>query len=400
MHYVIVGNGIAGVTAARDIHGHDPSARITIITDEHSPFYSRPGLMYHMMGDLKEWDLAIARDGFYRDIGAELKYASAVRIRNGDNSLELDTGESVPFDSLLLATGGKSRRLSVPGADLDGIHFMYSLRDGKGVMAASRPNMNAVVIGGGLLGAELAEVWHRLGVHVTFLVLEPWYFPKALSEPQGRVIESGIRRHGCDLYLNEEVAEFKGNGSVSSVVTKSGRQFPADLVGVTIGVEPNMDLARASDIETKRGILVDPTLRTSREHVFAAGDCAEIEVAGSDRTRIEQLWYTAESQGHAAARSMCGDTRPYDAGIFYNSAMFFDVDYVSIGSGRYPNDGQDEETVVSRSGKAARRLIHRSGIITGITTVGANDDARVVMDLVASGAGLNSAKWRLGGRGW
>ena len=398
--YVIVGNGMAGVTAARDIYSLDSDASITIITDEHSPFYSRPGLMYHMMGDLKEWDLAIARDGVYKKMERRVNYASAIKIRESENAVDLNDGESVAFDRLLLATGSKSTRLDVGGSDLDGIHFMYSLRDCKRIAAASRAGMNAVVIGGGLLGAELAEVWHRLGLHVTVLVREPWYFPKALSEPQGRVVEVAFRRHGCELLLGEEVAQFKGEGSISGVVTRSGKQFSADLVGVTIGVKPNIDLARASGLETARGILVDPTLRTSREHILSAGDCAEIKVPGSDRTRIEQLWYSAQGQGRAAARSMCGDTTPYDPGLFYNSAMFFDVDYVSVGSGRHPNDGQDDETVVSRNGRAARRFVHRSGVVTGITTVGASDNPRVIMDLVASGTGLDGAKRRMGGRGW
>ena len=141
---------------------------------------------------------------------------------------------------------------------------------------------------------------------------------------------------------------------------------------------------------------MDATLATSRPNVYAAGDCAEIKT--TDSTYIEQLWYSADRQGRAVARSMCGDPRPYDPGIFFNSAMFFDVDYVSIGSGRYQDDGQDEETVVSPNGRAARRFISRNGVLTGMTSVGANDPAHLAMDLIRDGATVGDAKAKLGGR--
>lgn len=399
--YVIVGNGTAGVTAAQNIRRLDPQSAITIVTDEPVPYYSRPGLMYYMMGSLKEWDLHIAKDeGYYRSLGVVLKYDTAVRIREGEDVLELASGESLPFDRLLLATGSNSRTLGVSGEDLDGVRFMYTVTQGKQIMREWRRGMKAVVVGGGLLGAELAEVWCHAGVDVTFLVREPWYFPRGLSEPQGRIAEEAARRAGCDLYVDEEIAELRGSSKVSRVMTKSGKEFQAEAVGVTIGVEPNIELAKASGIATGRGVLVDSALATSRPNVYAAGDCAEIKLADSGRTLIEQLWYSADKQGRAAAFSMCGDPRPYDPGIFFNSAMFFDVDYVSIGSGRYPDDGQDDETLVSPNGRAARRFISRSGVLTGMTSVGANDPAHVVMELVREGASVDKAKARLDSRRW
>jgi len=400
MRHVIVGNGMAGITAARALGRLDPGARITIVTDEATPFYSRPGLMYYMMGYLKEWDLRIARDGFYRELGAELKHDTAVRISADDDVLELASGERLPFDRLLIATGSKSRRPNVPGADLDGVHFMYTLQDCKRIVSRSRRGMKAVILGGGLLGSELAEVWRHLGVNVVQLVREPWYFPKGLSEPQGRIVETETRRHGVELHLNEEAAEFGRNGKVSKVITKTGKEFEADAVGVTIGVEPNPDFATASGIATARGVLVDETLRTSRANVFAAGDCAEIRDGNGQGTYIEQLWYSAARQGEAVARAMCSDVRPYDSGIFYNSAMFFNVDYVAIGSVRSPGDDLAEETVVSRDGRAARRFVHRSGLVTGITSVGAGDNAEVLMQMVGDGMNLELAQERLKGRRW
>jgi NAD(P)H-nitrite reductase large subunit len=399
MRHLIIGNGMAGVTAAGALARLDPRAQITIISDEETPFYSRPGLMYYMMGTLKEWDLHIARDGFYRRLGAELKYGVAARTADDGDAVELASGERIPFDRLLIATGSKSRRPHIPGGSLDGTHFMYTLRDCKHIMSRSRKGMRAVIVGGGLLGAELAEVWRHFGLHVVQLVREPWYFQKGLSEPQGRIVEQAMRRHGVELYLDEEAAELRGNGALSSVLTKNGKEFGADVAGITIGVEPNIDLAKASGVETGRGVLVDEGLRTSRPRIFAAGDCAEIRGAG-DRAYIEQLWYSAARQGEAAARCMMGDPRLYDSGTFYNSAMFFHVDYVAIGAVRAPGDDLEEETVVSRDGRAARRFIHRDGLVVGITSVGANDPAALLMQIVREGANLDHVKRRLKGWRW
>ena len=391
---------MAGITAADALRRFDPRAQITIVTHEATPFYSRPGLMYYMMGRLKEWDLRIARDGFYRNLGIELKYDTALRVAPDQDLLELASGGRLPFDRLLIATGSKSRRMDVPGADLDGIHFMYTLTDCKGIVSRSRRGMKAVVVGGGLLGAELAEVWRDCGLRVVQLVRDAWYFPRGLSEPQGRIVEASMRRHGVELHLEEEVAEFRGQGVVSKVIAQTGKEFDADVVGLTIGVEPNVDLARASGLAIGRGVLVDEKLRASRPGIYAAGDCAEIQRPGGGRTVIEQLWYSADQQGRAAARCMCADVQPYDPGLFHNSAMFFDVDYVALGAARATEPGQAEETVVSRDGRAARNFVHRSGLVVGIASVGANDRADILMPMVQDGVNLEVAKAELKGRRW
>jgi NAD(P)H-nitrite reductase large subunit len=400
MRYVIIGNGMAGITAAQTLRRIDPDAGITIATDEQTPFYSRPGLMYHMMGLLKECDLRIARDRFYESLKADVLYDTATRIDTQKNVVGFFSGRILPFDRLLIAVGSKSRAIDIPGHDLPGIHYMYSLTDCRRIMAESRRGMKAVVIGGGLLGAELAEVWRHAGLDVVFLVLEPWYFPRGLSEPQGRIVEAEIRRRGCELYMTEEVVEFRGDARVSKVLTKLDRKFEADIVGVTIGVVPNTDLAKASDLQVGRGVVVDQTLQTSRSDVFAAGDCAEISPGVEDGTFIEQFWYSADRQGRLAAANMCGAARTYDPGVFCNTAKFFGVDYVSVGAGRQPDDGQDEETIVARHGRSARRFVCRGALVTGITSIGHDDNPRLIIDIVRDDTSLREAKTRLGGTRW
>ena len=400
MHSIIIGNGIAGVTAAQYLHRMAPQSQITLLTDEETPCYSRPGLMYYLMGTLKQWDLQLAHDAFYQDMGATLQYGRATLIRGDEQVVELESGATLQYDRLLLATGSVSRRLHVPGDDWEGIRSMYALRDSQPILRMARRGATAVVVGGGLLGVELAEVWRHFGVQVTLLVKEPWYFPRGLSEPQGRIVEDAIRRHGCGLRLDDEIAEIRPQGQRAEVVTTHGATLPADAIGVTIGVEPNTALAQASGIAVQRGILADHTLRTSLPHVYAAGDCAEILSPDGNSRYIEQLWYSAMRQGAYAARAMLGDPRPYDPGIFYNSAMFFDVNYQYLGAVRARDDGQEEETVVSRNGTGARRFIHRNGVLTGICAVGTRDRAETLLAMVRDGMALSTAKAHLGGWGW
>lgn len=374
MRYVIVGNGIAGISAAVSLRENSPDAEIIIYTDEPCTFYSRPGLMYHMMGIEKEWDLYCDRPDIYTRNRLILRHAKVLQISSDRDEILIDSQSAQPFDKLLLALGAQPRRLNVPGEDLSGVHTFNLMSDARSMMAKTRRGMRGLVIGGGLLGAEISEVWRHHGLDVTILVFDDWYFSKALSEEQGRLVENTFRRHGVDVRMKEEAAEFIGkDGRLAGVRTKSGLELPCEIACITIGVASRTSLAVSSGLDVNKGILVDRTLQTSRPNVFACGDCAEIRDTATGKSIVEQLWYSARAQGLHAAKSIAGTTKPYDPGIFYNSAMFFDLDYISIGAGRFEDDGQDEITMTSRDGRKVRRFIHKNGRITGITCLGTDD---------------------------
>jgi NAD(P)H-nitrite reductase large subunit len=278
---------MAGVTAAVRLRSMSPDAEIVMYTDEPYTFYSRPGLMYHMMGIEKEWDLYCDRPHVYDKNNLRLRFATVKQISRDKNETVIEGEASEPFDRLLLALGAAPRKLGCPGEDMQGVYSFTLMSDAKAMMAAARRDMRGVVIGGGLLGAEISEVWQHFGMHVTMLVLEDWYFPKALSEAQGRLVEKAFTRHGADIMLRQEVAEFTGtDGKLTGVRTKSGLELPCDMACVTIGVESRKSLAEASGIDVGRGILVDQTLQTSRPDVFACGDCAEIRDPITGRTNV------------------------------------------------------------------------------------------------------------------
>lgn len=401
MRYVIVGNGIAGVSAAVGLRENSPDAEIILYTDEPYTFYSRPGLMYHMMGIEKEWDLYCDRPYLYTQNRLDLRHGKVLQISPDRDELLIEGQSPQPFDKLLLALGAQPRKLNVPGEILPGVHNFTLMSDAKAMMETARRGMRGIVIGGGLLGAEISEVWRHYGMHVTFLILEDWYFQKALSEEQGRLTESTFRKHGVDVRTNEEVAGFiEKDGKLVGVRTKSGLEFPCDLACVTIGVEPRTSLAQVSGLDVGRGIVVDRTLQTSRPNVFACGDCAEIRDAATGKSTVELLWYSARAQGCHAAHTMVGAAKPYDPGMFYNSAMFFDLDYISVGAGRHQDDGQEELSVTSRNGRQVRRYIHRNGRVTGITSVGTDDRYEDLKRCIEGAYAVDDVERILGRRRW
>ncbi len=401
MRYVIVGNGIAGVSAAVGLREKSPDAEIIIYTDEPCTFYSRPGLMYYMMGIEKEVDLYCDRPYLYNKNRIDLRHAKVLQISRDRDELLIKDQAPLPFDKVLLALGAQPRKLDIAGEHLSGVHNFTLMSDAKAMMEKAGRAMRGVVIGGGLLGAEISEVWRHYGMHVTLLILEDWYFQKALSEEQGRLAESTFRKHGVDVKTNEEVAQLAGNdGRLASVRTKSGLDIPCDIACVTIGVEPRKSLAEVSGLEVSRGIVVDRTLRTSRPNVFACGDCAEVRDPVDGTSKVELLWYSAQSQGSHAARSMVGAGYLYDPGTFYNSAMFFDLDYISVGAGRYPGDDQHEVTTTSRNGREVRRFIHKNARVTGITSVGTHDRYEYLRHCVEGAYAVDDAVRALGRRRW
>jgi NADPH-dependent 2,4-dienoyl-CoA reductase/sulfur reductase-like enzyme len=213
-------------------------------------------------------------------------------------------------------------------------HFV-SLQDLEHCERLAAKARNAVVVGGGLIGVELVECLAFHGMHVVFLVREPWYWPVALSGEEAGMISAHIRRHGVDVRVDEEVSEVLTDdaGSVRGVRTLAGSEFRCEMLGITIGVHPAVEWLQqvTTPPGVGRGIQVTPDFRTSLEHVWAAGDCAEIQLDGRPPL-VEQLWYSAKRQGELAARSMLGDAIRYDPPIFYNSSKFFEIEFTTVGT--------------------------------------------------------------------
>jgi NAD(P)H-nitrite reductase large subunit len=333
MRYVIVGNGITGVTAACTLREADDEAEIVIVSGESDFFYSRTALMWSYMRQMTRRNLEPYERWFWRERKLTLLRDRVTAVDTANHRLTLERGGECGYDKLLLAVGGRANMFGWPGQDLDGVCNMCTLQD-LDRLEAVRPRLErAVIVGGGLIGIELVEMMLHDRVPVTYLLREPWYWDLVLTQQEAEIVHQRLGQHGVDLVLKDEIGEIVdgGDGRVAAVKTKNGRDLPCQLVGIAVGVGAETTLARESGIECGRGILVDEAFCTSAPDVYAAGDCAEVQRGGGAPNLGQKLWYTGLRQAGHAARSMLGDPVTYDPGVPYNSAQFLFLDYLNVG---------------------------------------------------------------------
>ena len=333
MHFVIVGNGVAGMEAALALRQREAASRISLVSDEHDHFFSRPALMYVFCGQLDLRATEPYDRGLYERMGFERVRGRVRHLDTAAKALQFEDGRTLGYDKLLLAVGSKGRSAPWPGASGPGVHYFVNLRDLEGLDRDARPGQRAVVVGGGLIGVEVAEVLKHRGLHVTFLIRENWYFPLALDKNESGLVAEHMRHEGVDVRLGVSLQEVArcAEGRVRGVKV-DGQELPCELVAASIGVVPNTAFLRTSGLSLSQGgaIETDDALRASVPHVWSAGDCANVTWADGSR-RPEQLWYTARDQGRLAAQSMLGDEVRYRRGTWYNSAKFFDIEWTTAG---------------------------------------------------------------------
>jgi len=395
LRYVIVGNGIAGTEAALLLRRRDARAEITIVSSEHDHLFSRPALMYVLCGQLRLQDTEPFDRKLYQRLRIRLVRGRVAKLTAAERQIELEGGLRLPYDKLLLATGSLARVPEWTGLAGPQVHSFVTLDDCQALAREAQPGQRAVVVGGGLIGVEVAEVLRMLGLAVTFLVRESWYFPVALSVQEGALVAERIQAHGCDLRLGVTVTELvrTAEGRLTTVSTNQGA-FPCDLVVCAIGVTPNTSFLRNSGLTLAPGggIEVDSALRTNLADVWAAGDCANVTWADGSR-RPEQLWYTARDQGRVAARSMLGDAACYSRTEIYNSAKFFDLEYTMAGFVPALRDAAGGSAVEppgvttwfrrQRDRPAAQRILVRDGRVIGFSMLGSRFDHALLLRWIA-----------------
>lgn len=333
MQIVIIGNGITGISAARILRKNSDH-EITIISSETEFFFSRTALMYVYMGHMRFQDIKPYEDFFWEKNRFRLKKAYVQTIDVKEKSIHTDSGEQIHYDKLLIACGSRSNRFGWPGQDLKGVQGLYSFQDLEELEENTRGGISrAVIVGGGLIGIEMAEMLHSRHYPVTLLVRESNYWNNILPEQESAMISRHIREHGFDLRLNAHLKEITddGNGRVKSVITHDGEEISCEVVGLTAGVSPNIEWLKDSAIHLDRGILINHHMETNIEDVYAAGDCAQFQHNLPGRKQIEQVWYTGKLQGFTAAWNMLGKQEMYNPGHWFNSAKFLDIEYQTYG---------------------------------------------------------------------
>ncbi|MCF6359333.1 MAG: FAD-dependent oxidoreductase [Cyclobacteriaceae bacterium] len=329
MHVVIIGNGISGITTARHIRKLSDH-QITVISSESEYFFSRTALMYIYMGHMKFEHTQPYENWFWEKNKIDLVFDRVTDLNTDNQSLSLTSGETISYNKLVLALGSTPRPLPTKGAELSGVQPMYSKQDLE-LLEDTKNIKQAVIIGGGLIGIELAEMLHSRGVHVTLAVRESQYWDIVLPPEEAKMVGDHILSRGIDLRLGTAVESINGSDKVESVTLGTGENIDCQFVGATIGVVANIGLIKNTSIETNRGILVDEHLQTNLPNIYAIGDCAEIKEPNTGRRAVEAVWYTGRIMGESLAQTICDKPTPYNPGIWFNSAKFVDLEYQTYG---------------------------------------------------------------------
>jgi NAD(P)H-nitrite reductase large subunit len=314
-------------------------------------------------------------DWFWKKNNINLIRGFVNKIDTDKKELVLQDGNSLSYDVLVIATGSKSNTFGWPGQDLPGVQGLYSLQDLELLEENTKNVSRAVLVGGGLIGIELAEMLASRDIPVTFLVREKYFWDIILPEEEAKLVCRHIHEHGIDLRLSTELKEIHAgeDGRVKSVVTSSNEEIICQFVGLTVGVHPNISVIKESNIETDRGVLVNDYLETNIKDVYAAGDCVEIKTPDEQRNRVEQLWYTGRMQGEALARTICGDRTKYDRGVWFNSAKFFDIEYQTYGFvSNTPQSGKNSFYWEHQNGRICLRIVfdEKTNAVEGINVFG------------------------------
>jgi 3-phenylpropionate/trans-cinnamate dioxygenase ferredoxin reductase subunit len=312
--FVIVGASLAGGGAAATLREEGFDGRVVLIGAEAQPPYERPPLSKEYLRGESSFERALVQPpSFYDENGIETRFGvRATRVDAVGKVVELDGGERVDYDRLLVATGARNRSFPIPRLDLEGIYGLRTVADSDGIRAEIAPGRKAVVVGMGFIGSEVAASLRQSGVEVVVVDRNQVPLRRVLGEEVGRVLEGVHRDHGTSMIFEDTVAAFEGDGRVEQVTTGRGRRIECDFVVVGLGVEPVTNLLAGTGVEIDNGVVVDEYCRTGVEGIYAAGDVANhYHPVFGRRIRVEH-WQNALKQGPAAARNMLEKGEPYD----------------------------------------------------------------------------------------
>ncbi|MBA2678849.1 MAG: FAD-dependent oxidoreductase, partial [Ktedonobacteraceae bacterium] len=379
MSYLIIGNGITGVTAAEVFRSEDPTCKLTIIAEEPFPVYYRPALKDYLAGRIVEDKLWARPATFYRQQQIRFVPGHVVGIDSVQQIVQLHDGQQKRYDKLLLASGACPGQLNCLGLHLAGVSTLRTVEDYQQLRQRLAHARRIVVCGSGTLALETAETLKHQGYQVTHLLRKRTLWSEVLDSTASDLVLQEERRSGIDVHLEEEITEIAGkNGQVVGVNTTLGAYIPCEIVIIAIGIEPLTDFAKASGIACGRGIKVDAAMRTNTRNIYAAGDVVETTNSKTGTTRIIGQWYPAIHQAHRAAYSMLdrlNPQQPASTDTFYNATFLFGLDFVSIGETITEARSPYQEYRAEPKPRTYRKLLLQHGVPVGALFLGNRKNA-------------------------
>jgi len=371
--YVIIGDGIAGSSAAETLREEAPDADVTVITDEGEALYNRILIKEFAKGKLPEAPISIHDEGWYEERDVDLQLNTHVTTIDTDgHEIETHSGDVYEYDKLLVATGGTPQSMAsfgIENADADGIHHFWTFEDARGIEDHASEADTGIVVGAGLLGIDLAAICGAQDVDAKYLMRGDSWWRYALSEEGAEIIHDGLREKGVEPVFQSGVDRFTVDdaGHVTGVVDPNGDEYDADFVGVAIGLDFNTEFLRGTGIELDDGIVVDEYMQTNVEDVYAAGDLTQFHDVLLGEQAQNGSWGSAKEQGQIAAKNMVADD---EAEVFQwvssYSITHFDFPFLSFG---HPTIG-DDYVEKKYSDTEWRRVVFKDDKVIGGVLIG------------------------------
>ncbi len=413
MRYVIIGSGVAGMSAVEAIRSVDGAGEIVMVSEDPHGYYSRPGLAYYLTGELPDKALYLRSREDAKKLKLTFLNARATRILRAEHALELDGGKSrLTYDKLLIAVGAQAVPLQVPGVNLHGVVKLDHMNDARSILNLAKRGRTAVVVGGGITALELTEGLLACGMKVIYLLRGDRYWGNVLDPHESQIVEKRLVEEGVTLRHHADLDEILGKGGkVAGVRLKDGQTIQCNLLAYAIGIRPRMELVAETGLDFERGILVDEHLQTNDPDIFAAGDVAQAFDPLSGRAVLDSLWNPAREQGHAAGLNMAGRRTAYLKSAPFNVTRLAGLTTTIIGAVGHGTDEDvfgiargDSETwrdlphaIVAQSGFDVNhmRLLVGEQTLVGAVLMGDQTLSWPLQKMVAGGADISPIRDRL-----
>jgi NAD(P)H-nitrite reductase large subunit len=385
--YVIIGNGIAGTTAADTLRKLDPNCSIHLITNEPYPLYNRVSLPRFLQGVLAEQKVMIRDFAWHEQRNICLLTETLVTaVNTEDHEVVTDRGQHLPYDALLIASGGWARPLEVPGAaQTQHIYNFVTLDDTKTIIARILESRTALAYGGSFISYELCDGFAVRKLQTTWLMRGPYWLRNCLDAEGGEVVDAIARKFGVDVIHGDEISEVvPQNGVPAYVRTKQGREIQADIIGIGLGITLNTSFLRQTSIEVRSGVVVNEYLETSVPGVYAAGDVAEFYDPTIGRHHTMGTWDNALAHGRIAGTNMAGGHEPYIDVPTYTSPLF-DVNIAVMGTAESTNPELESVSLREPGEKGHenyRKLFLRDKKLVGAIMIGSPKGRKKLVDLI------------------
>lgn len=389
--YVIVGNGVAAAACIEGIRSRDLKGTITVISEEAREVYCRPLISYYLEGKTSVEKMKYRPADFYEENNAKVIYGvKAEALDTADKKVILSNGEKIDFTEVCIAAG--SSPFVPPFEGLDTVEKKYSfmtIDDALALEQAVNEESRVLIIGAGLIGLKCAEGLHGLVKEIVVCDLAERVLSSILDDECAAMMQSHLEENGIQFLLGDSAKSFHGN----SALMNSGKTVDFDVLVLAVGVRANSDLVKNAGGEVNRGIIVDDHMKTSLDHIYAAGDCAE----GMDITlggrRVLAILPNAYLQGYCAGENMAGEDAVFDKGIPMNSIGFFGLHAMTAGS--YYTEDEGGELYEEKTKTSLKRLFTKDGFLTGFILIGLNERAGIYTSMIREKIPLETVDFEL-----